>query len=136
MSNKIIQIKDGSDIALPEAGSFQNYSSGSTMQCTKFADGTMIQSGYTEIKSGSNSQIASSGVYFYSFEIGPFPVSFLSGSIISGYATTRCATGHILPAGVICSETAMGIMAYDFYTRTYTSAAPLKVYWMAIGRWK
>lgn len=100
----------------------------------KFPDGTMIQWGYKELKSGTTSNY--SPLYLQGATI-TFPTSFMNTDY-AVFGSARWGTGAELPFGAI-ENTAVGsttVRLWDIVSRTSTSTSYWRIRWMAIGRWK
>lgn len=105
-----------------------------TNKYCKFPDGTMIQWGYYEQKSGTTSSY--SPIYIQGITI-TFPTSFIDTSYAM-FGSARWGTGAELPIGVIENNyvNQTTIRVWDIVSRTSTTSNFWKIRWMAIGRWK
>ena len=112
------------------SGIIEKLSNDSANGYCKFPDGTLIQWGDTYTSASGMTQIESSGIYFGQANIA-FPIEFVGEPIVVG--STKCSTGHQVPAGFAGSTTGAYVYYYDFYQR---SGSPLVIRWVAIGRWK
>ena len=112
------------------SGIIEKLSNDSANGYCKFPDGTLIQWGDTTTSASGMTQIESSGIYFGQANIA-FPIEFVGEPIVVG--STKCSTGHQVPAGFAGSTTGAYVHYYDFYQR---SGSALVIRWVAIGRWK
>lgn len=101
----------------------------------KMPDGTLIQWGRYEVKSGTFTQAGSSGVYAFALSFS-FPIPFAS-DYPAVFGSTQYSTGHRVASGYRgASKTTSAGVAYDFYPRVMSTTNKLFVEWCAIGRWK
>lgn len=127
MSDKVIQIKDGNDNALP-------ISNDSASNYCKFPDGTLICYGYNRMTPKSLNGTQRGNLYFY--ECLPnieFPVSFISTPTI----TFGKRGGHVSPVGW-SNVSNTHIIEVDMLSgvSSLTSTDEFLIAWLAIGRWK
>ena len=128
MSNKIIQIKDGSDNALPVSNdSANNY--------CKMPDGTLIQWGViTNLSPKSLSGSPSGQIYYHEYDANvTFPVAFVNipSVLVSPFGGRECSISWVVPSAISFSsfDTLGG-------RQTLESSVKLNITWIAIGRWK
>lgn len=135
--NGALKIENGGTGATTAAGAVTALGLNAEMgtDYIKFPWGMMIQFGEVIINTGENTQIESSGIYYYTHEMA-FPRSFYNSQYVV-FASSRVSRGFAVPSGCY-PNTASSCIAYhyDFYKRIYSDANTLTIKYCAIGRWK
>ena len=100
----------------------------------KFPDGTLIQWGQKNITSGTYGSYGS--LYIYTATID-FPISFNAVETPKIFGAGKFGTGASMAAGDEGCDVATGYLrVFDVTSRSMTTSSPLRIRWMAIGKWK
>lgn len=135
--NNALKIENGGTGATTAAGAVTALGLDAEMGTNyiKFPWGVMIQFGEMIVNSGENTQIESSGIYYFSQEI-TMPVSFVNSQYVV-FASSRVTRGFGVSSGCYASTpNKFSSYNYDFYKRIYSDSVALSITYCAIGKWK